>query len=1665
MEDDENLGRWLQAYDELRARAVEHPSVLVESLPDLHMAPPSQHDGSQRNTARSQSQCLASYQAVIAAWTPNLGFGLNLGVPSCVLEEDEEDTPKSMDAFIEDLRQRHNAVAGCFSDDAKSELLLTKVFALLLGERYRSHGGVLFQYSQGAWSPAAGSISAMDLEYILYALRRAQAYFGLLSRYKPSRDFSDVCFEVRVLQALPEDALLEWQLNDIVGKRAAEKSRQWYVGSSDLCREMRKIFSEHNKAVVKNFSRWADSDMGGKQRAGVAFRDCFLAVCNGEVKQLRKDPRQGCYVYVPAALTWQAPDHARQRLASLLLSSFAGGDGLRMLLAQSALVAARLRQPDLMKACWGSGFGHPSSTLQVDREFQQQGLHFLHCVMLTFDECRRDHGLAEDVLKVFVGGGKMPLRKNHEADTKYASWEFCGKNWCMNVGDVPAVPTAEERSHARRIRCCFMRSSFSNQPEEIDVQRKVFLADPEAKQFCASNHAVWSFYHDWLFPFMQKHPPSEWGQMLEFCPEGSQAAKDTKWLLQRMARATTAASPDELRDNAPQPIGGAPAESFGQAGAVGQAQRLVLETHAAISVEFFTPHLINRTAVPSNPGTASLKSKGGEAILRFQRRPLVVDRVDDALRRSCESPEDVFGSWSDWKWPETQPAEPSWDELCDGQEPERFENGPAWECRCFLHLARLREYARRGDDRRQDQLLNFLEAVERAGAIEGDHATFAQKGRQKVVAGKPLGRFFFPHASLPSLTREARAACSPDGTVEFDQPNAIVHFIVEIANEVGKLVPCMTRYKVHKQAWRAAVARYYGVDDQSAKTLLLKACFGFAFPPSEQADLGTMERLAMEHFVAKLTEIGWLLVAPVYDAVLACPAEGTLPGVQDALLQEFADDTGIYMQVKPVRQQEHQHGAWASLGARLADMLQSGPPVLEEGGIEVVPGRNMCLPSALVNLFPGSITAGLFQDCSGPFTYQQCVEVCPSLTLEPVSIDQVRALGVGKFLAHEPAAGGEAHAYGILLVHNTATIFNSNRPRAISVPHSLLWTLLDETQGLQLFKADMNLLEHKAKRRRLARQPASLQQQAGMDAELAEDADQRVMDHVAASMDLEVRQFRQEVPTLQGGPFACKLCPFRSFARKDRLLAHVIKYHAKGKLFIANSRSQAQWNLALALHEQDQALSFLRPPMYSGSLLQASASIIRRVLESNNDIDMVMVLTATGPKCLLKTHTVNCARLHKKVYYDHTLANLLLSLALKHVGKIQTIYQELATHFVSQGCPCALMGLRNRSTRGRLLEDILSKQPVQELHAELLAQATRKGEWEVISHDATFKTLFAIIGQDKMAQREGELHALHTIVGKTGAVPGMSMQATEGRACFKRLSGNIARCCSGLHEMDALHLVLRLEACFGEKRPMPAPVYHGEAAPCGEEGRWSARKEALAKPERDLRAYSNTPYNSHQEYVDDLLDITLKFPTDMSRKDCKGRSAKQILMSGAAYRHFAYLRNGNHIASQFSAAETQLSAWGTTGNEALHFQINNARRTVLQQHHEAIPPMLFSFALQKMMAHNSAAYAPTLAQRSQAELLSLLRGHLSACFFSSFGDRAIPPLTNRDEARRPARALDQAKTQRAKAVAASQRRRWGQHAAKLERRRAKRSVPGPPRIKRTVFTKRKQPRLHRTKGQ
>jgi hypothetical protein len=556
-------------------------------------------------------------------------------------------------------------------DDGRSELLHAKILTLLMGERYRSHGGVLFIYQNGGWSSDGSSLSSTSIDFILQALRRAQAYFAVMGSHKPRRGFAEVAHAIRTMQSLDEGPLLDWQINDVQGHKPELKAKHWFYGLSDLCRELRRTFSEHNKNILKNFHRWADCDLAAKQYPGLAFNDCYLATANGKITPLPKDPRHGCYVKIPANLAWKAPDHSRQRLAALLLSSFAGNDGLHFLLNQCALVASRLRQPDIvgvfvggghdgksmilvdfMRACWGSGFGNPPCTmLQVEREFQQQGLNFFQCVMLTFDECRRDQGLVEDVVKVFLGGGKMPLRKNHEGETKYASWEYCGKNWNMNLGDIPHVPTAEEKSHARRYRCNYMRATLTNDPEKVDVANKVFLADPDAKNFCSHGESVWSFFHDFLFPLMEQTSPKQWSDALEFMAPGSQMMNDTEWLLKRMARATSADNPDD-----PTPE----AQPHACSSNASKAEALVRETHLAIAQPVFTAWTVNRTPLKSNHGSCRGKDKKlksqylEEAIVhfphlvrveskdsdssstRFERRVVDLPKLESALRAAAE---------------------------------------------------------------------------------------------------------------------------------------------------------------------------------------------------------------------------------------------------------------------------------------------------------------------------------------------------------------------------------------------------------------------------------------------------------------------------------------------------------------------------------------------------------------------------------------------------------------------------------------------------------------------------------------------------------------------------------------------------------------------------------------------------------------------------------------------------------------------------------------------------------------------------------------------------------------------------------------------------------------------------------------------------------------------
>lgn len=152
--------------------------------------------------------------------------------------------------------------------------------------------------------------------------------------------------------------------------------------------------------------------------------------------------------------------------------------------------------------------------------------------------------------------------------------------------------------------------------------------------------------------------------------------------------------------------------------------------------------------------------------------------------------------------------------------------------------------------------------------------------------------------------------------------------------------------------------------------------------------------------------------------------------------------------------------------------------------------------------------------------------------------------------------------------------------------------------------------------------------------------------------------------------------------------------------------------------------------------------------------------------------------------------------------------------------------------------------------------------------------------------------------------------------------------------------------------------------------------------------------------------------------------------------------------------QVQLLSFRTCSNEALHFQLKVCQEQITQQRIQAFPPQLAAFSLAKMLAHHSAAYSPTLAQRKEAEILSLMQGTLATGFLPPLEVGLVQPILSRQDLRKPVHSLDAQKVAARKARKAQQAKQWTQEVQnrKLERQRR----DGPKRsLKRAVFTQKK----------
>ena len=90
----------------------------------------------------------------------------------------------------------------------------------------------------------------------------------------------------------------------------------------------------------------------------------------------------------------------------------------------------------------------------------------------------------------------------------------------------------------------------------------------------------------------------------------------------------------------------------------------------------------------------------------------------------------------------------------------------------------------------------------------------------------------------------------------------------------------------------------------------------------------------MRHFVDLLPEHGWLLVTPVFDAVLAAPGPETVPGTEDTLMQQFEADTGLLMHMSVLATSDS--GGVPGPACALQDESGGGGKLLEEAETQML---------------------------------------------------------------------------------------------------------------------------------------------------------------------------------------------------------------------------------------------------------------------------------------------------------------------------------------------------------------------------------------------------------------------------------------------------------------------------------------------------------------------------------------------------------------------------------------------------------------------------------------------------------------------------------------------------------------------------------------------------------
>ena len=98
-----------------------------------------------------------------------------------------------------------------------------------------------------------------------------------------------------------------------------------------------------------------------------------------------------------------------------------------------------------------------------------------------------------------------------------------------------------------------------------------------------------------------------------------------------------------------------------------------------------------------------------------------------------------------------------------------------------------------------------------------------------------------------------------------------------------------------------------------------------------------------------------------------------------------------------------------------------------------------------------------------------------------------------------------------------------------------------------------------------------------------------------------------------------------------------------------------------------------------------------------------------------------------------------MSLLLTNEARIKKVIDKLYYKFGNSSLAAGIFP-SDREVWNDIADDITNHNVVLNKMVNLRKLAAAAGEFVVVSHDETFKTLFHLIGQTKMSQRQNELH-------------------------------------------------------------------------------------------------------------------------------------------------------------------------------------------------------------------------------------------------------------------------------------------------------------------------------------